>query len=479
MSRLKLSPNLFLEVNELQQLVRFLSDDGYKLAMKSIAKSFGIVRNAENTFFKVTVKPGTNDVVVINPGVAFDTEMNAIVMEDALELQITDTETKRWLVLSRAVKNFEKGTVNIAVDGSITGAGTQFTKVLRGQPNFPTKVKFDSQLNSGEYEVVNVISDTSAILAGAFSSESGVQYSVIGTFAPGFQPYAENKQIYEYDSYSIRVIDSPDKPVVSADEFIIAGITFDSIGGAMNVSDERIYSLFNEPKQEKTYSTNPLASLLSVAAIGGIKAVDIVSVDLELIIEHGYKVDLFELVTTTTYNLFNITSGSCNYLQDGDIPDDMFKGWLLVNRKNMKYVTIDGNVNKSLIISNIDPTLILNSGNDFIIVPNFLEMEYEVKVSSNVNMPAKPFYFRASIWNLAERLRIYAFFPSISDSFEDEITVSIGYRMLDNSGNQYPFANLAIAQFVNIDGQSETLAESSFTINVADIEPQAKQRNYS
>jgi hypothetical protein len=157
----------------------------------------------------------------------------------------------------------------------------------------------------------------------------------------------------------------------------------------------------------------------------------------------------------------------------------MFKGWLLVNRKNMKYVTIDGNVNKSLIISNIDPTLILNSGNDFIIVPNFLEMEYEVKVSSNVNMPAKPFYFRASIWNLAERLRIYAFFPSISDSFEDEITVSIGYRMLDNSGNQYPFANLAIAQFVNIDGQSETLAESSFTINVADIEPQAKQRNYS
>lgn len=483
MSRLKFSENLFLEVNELQRLVKFLADDGYKLAIKSMSKSFGIVENSGNTYFKVTAKAGTANTVIINPGVAFTTDVDAIVMENALEMQIINTGVNRWLLLSRDVKNTERGTVTINTDGSLSGIGTEFTKVLRGQPNFPTKVKFESSLNSGEYEVVSVASDTSAILSGSFVNESGLKYAVIGTFTPGFQPLADNKMIYEYDSYNIRIVDSADKPSVSADEFIIAGIYFDDAGG-MNISDERVYSMFNNPYVQQdgsadAASKNPLASLLSVAAIGGIKAVDTVSVDLEMIVEHGYSISKFELITTSTSNSFNILSGSSNYLGTGDIPDGLFNGWLLVNRTNMKYAKIDSNSNKSLFISNLDTSMILDSNNDFVVVPNFLEMEYEVKLSSNVNLPAKPFYFRASIWNVSERMRVYAFFPSVSDNFSDEITISIGYRMLDNSGKQFPFANLAIAQFTNINGQPETLSGSSFVVNLADIEPQAKQRNYS
>lgn len=483
MSKLKFSENLFLEVNELQRLVKFLSDDGYKLAMKSLSKSFGIVENSGNTYFKVTSKPGTPNTVVINPGVAFTTAMDAIVMEKALEMQITNTGVNRWLVLARDVKNTEAGTVSVNIDGSLSGIGTEFTKVLRGQPNFPTKVKFNSTLNNGEYEVVNVISDTSALLSGSFVNESGMEYEVIGTFTPGFQPLDVNKAIYEYDSYNIRIVDAADKPTVSADEFIIAGISFDSAGG-MNISDERIYSMFNNPYvqqggSDESASKNPLASLLSVAAIGGINAVNTISVDLELIIEHGYTITKYELVTTSTSNSFNILSGSSNYLGTGNIPDGMFNGWLLVNRANMKYAKIDSNTNKSLFISNFDTSMILDNNNDFVVVPNFLEMEYEVKLSSNVNLPSKPFYFKGSIWNTSSRLRVYAFFPSVSESFENEITVSIGYRMIDNSGKQFPFANLAIAQFTNVDGQSETLSGSSFVVNLANIEPQAKQRNYS
>lgn len=483
MSRLKFSENLFLEVNELQRLVKFLADDGYKLAMKSLSKSFGIVENSGNTYFKVTNKAGTSNVVVINPGVAFTTQMDAIVMENALEMQILNTGVNRWLVLSIAVKNTEAGTVTINTDGSLSGIGTEFTKVLRGQPNFPTKVKFESNQNSGEYEVVSVVSDTSAVLSGSFVNETGLQYSVIGTFTPGFQPLEANKLIYEYDSYNIRIVDSADKPSLSADEFIIAGVSFDDAGG-MNITDERIYSMFNNPYVQQGSSSdaaskNPLASLLSVAAVGGINAVNTISVDLELIVEHGYTISKFELVTTSTSNSFNILSGSSNYLGTGNVLDGLFNGWLLVNRTNMKYAKIDSNSNKSLFISNLDTSMILDNNNDFVVVPNFLEMEYEVKVSSNVNLPAKPFYFRASIWNISERMRVYAFFPSVSDAFTDEITISIGYRMLDNSGKQFPFANLAIAQFTNINGIAETLSGSSFVVNLADIEPQAKQRNYS
>ena len=193
MSRIKFSENLFLEVAELQRLVKFLADDGYKLAMKSLSKSFGIVENSGNTYFKVTSKAGSNSLVVINPGVAFTNNMDAIVMEKSMEMEVLNTGVNRWLVLSRAVKNTESGTVTINTDGSLSGIGTEFTKVLRGQPNFPTKVKFESAQNSGEYEVVSVVSDTSAILSGSFVNESGLLYSVIGTFTPGFQPLEANK----------------------------------------------------------------------------------------------------------------------------------------------------------------------------------------------------------------------------------------------------------------------------------------------
>lgn len=482
MSRLKISENLFLEVNELQRLVKFLADDGYKLAVKSLSKSFGIVENNGNTYFKTTAKAGTSNVVVINPGIAFTPSMDAIVMNDSLEMEIVNNGINHWLVLSRSVSNYEDGSVTINSDGSLSGIGTEFTKVLRGQPNFPTKIKFNSSLNLGEYEVVNVVSDNSAVLSGSFVNESKLKYSVVGTFTPGFQPIDNNKMIYEYDSYNIRVIDSEDRPTLSENEFIIAGITFDASGG-MNVSDERVYSMFNNPyvqnSGDSNSSKNPLTSLLSAAVVSGIKSIDTISADIELIIEHGYSISRFELITTSVSNSFNILSGSSNYLGNGDIPDSLFKGWLLVNRTNMKYVKIDDNSNKSLFISNFDNSIILENNNDFIVVPDFTEMEYEVKVSSNVNMPSKPFYFRASIWNLFERIRFYVMFPSVSDEFSETVNISIGYRMIDNSGRQFPFSKLAIAQFTNINGQSETLSDSSFAINVSDIEPQEKQRNYS
>lgn len=484
MSRLKLSPNLFLEVNELQRFNKFLEEDGWKRAMKALTKNYGIVQNASNSYFKVTSKSGSNSVVIVNAGLAFDSNMDGIVLEKDTELSVTNTGVNRWIVLSRAVSNLEKGTVTVNTDGSLSGIGTEFTKVLRGQPNFPVKVKFNSTQNNGEYEVVSVTSDTSALLAGSFVNQSGLQYSVVGTFTPGFQPLDANKEIYEYDSSSLRIVDSEDRPAISSDEFIIAKISFDDAGG-MNISDERIRYMFNNPYVQSSgddaeTSTDPLASLLSVIIIGGVNAVDSKTADFELIVEHGYTISKYELITTSTSNSFNILSGSSNFLGTGNIPDGMFKGWLLLNRKNMKYAEIDDNTNKSLFISAFDTSIIEDNNNDFVVIPNFNEIEYEVKVSSNVDRPAIPFYFRSTLWNINTRMRIYAFYPDVDvPNFENSISVSVKYRLLDNSGKQQPFANLAIAQFENVNGQTETLAESSFDIDLAAIEPQAKQRNYS
>lgn len=482
MSRLKFSPNLFLEVNELQRFNKFLEEDGWKRAMKAISKNFGIVENASNSYFKVTARSGSNSVIVINAGIAFDSNMDAIVMTDDLELSVGNTGSNRWVILSRAVTNEEQGTVSINSDGSLSGIGTEFTKVLRGQPNFPVKVKFNSTSNNGEYEVVSVTSDTSALLSGSFVNQSNIKYSVVGTFTPGFQPTEDNKMIYEYDSYNIEVVDSEDRPAVSEDEFILAMISFDA-SGSMNVSDERIRYMFNNPytqSDESDNSTDPLVSLLSTGVVGGIHAVGSAAAEFELIMEHGYTVTRHELLTTSTSNTFNIISGQSNFLGTGNIPDGMFRGWLLVNRANMKYALIDDNSNKSLYISNLDTSIILDSGNDFIIVPNCNEIEYEVTVSNNVDRPNIPFYFRSSIWNLYTRAKVHAFYPSNDvENFDNQVTITIKYRLMDNSGNQKPFSNLAIAQFENVNGQTETLSESSFVVDLTTIEPEAKQRNYS
>ena len=482
MSRLKFSSNLFLEVNELQRFNKFLEEDGWKRAMKAISKNFGIVENASNSYFKVTARSGSNSVIVINAGIAFDSNMDAIVMTNDLELSVGNTGSNRWVILSRAVTNEEQGTVSINSDGSLSGIGTEFTKVLRGQPNFPVKVKFNSTSNNGEYEVVSVTSDTSALLSGSFVNQSNIKYSVVGTFTPGFQPTEDNKKIYEYDSYNIEVVDSEDRPAVSEDEFILAMISFDA-SGSMNVSDERIRYMFNNPytqSDESDNSTDPLVSLLSTGVVGGIHAVGSAAAEFELIMEHGYTVTRHELLTTSTSNTFNIISGQSNFLGTGNIPDGMFRGWLLVNRANMKYALIDDNSNKSLYISNLDTSIILDSGNDFIIVPNCNEIEYEVTVSNNVDRPNIPFYFRSSIWNLYTRAKVHAFYPSNDvENFDNQVTITIKYRLMDNSGNQKPFSNLAIAQFENVNGQTETLSESSFVVDLTTIEPEAKQRNYS
>ena len=482
MSRLKFSSNLFLEVNELQRFNKFLEEDGWKRAMKAISKNFGIVENASNSYFKVTPRAGSNSVIVINAGIAFDSNMDAIVMTEDLELSVGNTGSNRWVILSRAVTNEEQGTVSINSDGSLSGIGTEFTKVLRGQPNFPVKVKLNSTSNNGEYEVVSVTSDTSAILSGSFVNQSNIKYSVVGTFTPGFQPTEDNKMIYEYDSYNIEVVDSDDRPAVSGDEFILAMISFDA-SGSMNVSDERIRYMFNNPytqSDESDNSTDPLVSLLSTGVVGGIHAVGSAAAEFELIMEHGYTVTRHELITTSTSNTFNIISGQSNFLGTGNIPDGMFRGWLLVNRANMKYALIDDNSNKSLYISNFDTSIILDNGNDFIIVPNCNEIEYEVTVSNNVDRPNIPFYFRSSIWNLYTRAKVHAFYPSNDvENFDNQVTITIKYRLMDNSGNQQPFSNLAIAQFENVNGQTETLSESSFVVDLTTIEPEAKQRNYS
>ena len=489
MSKLKISENLFLEVAELNRFRSFMVDDGWKKVIHSMIKSYGIVENADNSYYKPSKPDGINDRVVVNPGLAFDNNLDAIVSTDADTLIIQNDGNKYWIVLSRGVRNTEEGTVSITANGTLTGYGTKFTEVLRGQPNFPTKIRLNSEIpqNQGDYEVVQVNNDSSAIIAGSFYAENNLKYSVVGTFTPGYQPLEENKLIYEFDDHTLTLVASVGTPTLLDGQYLIGSAYYDEYG-VLNVSDERAPYMFDNEYDSSSsihavgseVGNVPIVSLLSTKIVSGINSENSISCDLEMIFEHGYKITNQTLTITESANIFTIVSGYCNFLGSGDnIPVDYFKGWLVVNRTNMISSTISSSSGKVLFLNSVRENFMLEEGNDFYIIPKFREIEYEVICQSNVEMPEKPFYFRTTISNPYTRARIYLTFPSQGGTNYQSATIKLRYRMVDNAGNFYPYRTLSVANFNNIQGDSETLSNSSFTVNVGNVEPLVATRNYS
>lgn len=472
MGKLKISENLFLGVNELEKMRGFITDSGYKQVIQSIVSQYGIVENDDNANFEVILKSGTTNTITVSGGIAFDADLNPIVLKSDLDVNIVTSTTPQWIVLSYNTTNLESGYITVDTDGSVTGIGTEFTSVLRGQPDFPNKIRF----NGADYEVVSVTSDTSAIITGVTEKVSGVQYSVVGTFTPGFQATDGDKLIYEYDSYSVNVVESDIQPTVSDTEFVLAKITFDELTSAMTVDDYRYLNIFNKNNDESTVIENSIVNLNSVGVVGGVNAVNTLSAELELILEHGYTVDSYELITSGSTNLFTIT-GSNGFLGTSTLPDNIFNSWLLINRNNMISVEINSNVGNALYLNTVDPNLITDDS-DFIIVPNVREIEYEIKVSGNVFNPTVPFYFKKSNQNSKNRCRVYLMLPYDSNSYDDSVTISVKSRNIYDNAEEV-FKDLQIATFVNISGNLETLGESSFDVDVAQLVPTSETKNYS
>ena len=372
MSKLKLSPNLFLEVAELENFRRLIVDEGYKAVFKSMVKNFGIARDSDKNAFEVTAT-GEENVISIAPGTAWDKDFNRIISLEAVTAQAIQSDTRTWVVLSRAVNNYEPGTVSVATDGTLTGVGTEFTKVLRGGDNFPNAVKFiDSTKNILNYEVINVVSDTSAVIAAPAAAESGIRYGVVGAFTPGFVPSTVNELIYEYDSFVIQMIQSETQPEVEEGrEFIIAQLNWDS--GDMAIVDMRNSCTFNAEQIEA--ATTNIVSVLDVERFGNM---------LRIGVENGYTVTSFEVRSSALQ--FRILGGHNNVLgtvsgDTGTIPSSTFAGWTLFNRATGKGVRIVDNANTTLTLASWSGDIALGEGDDFVIVPSAAEIEYQLVAS--------------------------------------------------------------------------------------------------
>ena len=478
----KISENLFLHVAELNKIKQSLGDNGWKMFAKNIITQFGIVKNEGNNMFLPILNTSISETITIQPGIAFDANVNIIKLDSPIDVSVPASQLtanmKYWVILKYAKNHYESGVVNISTDGALVGVGTDFTSVLRGQPDYPTKVRLESQVNTGDYEVVSVNSSTSAILAGDFIQENNLKYSVVGTFTPGFIPSEDNAQIYEYDSCEIEVRISAEKPAINeGSEFIICAI--DYVNAVMQIEDLRVNYLLNNPYVQninsmKDYAINNILTLCKNTIVSKNEK----GIFLEMKLEHGFTVSNFELKILTTGYAIDIISGGCNKINtesQQDLPS--FKGWYFLNKTTMAYSVITDSDNKRLFIEELNSESIVDM--NVVLIPPFKEIEYMVKLSNNSPSFDVPYFFKFSIENVINKAIIPILYKDNSESYQDSVNVSLKYRMIGDGAEKYPFRDFNMAEYEDYDNYPRVLTNSRFVIPISQIQPEEEKRNYS
>lgn len=227
MSQLKVSSNLFLESQELNRLVKFLDEDGFRQMINDISLSYGLVyKNDGTSFTNGEVVTGTNTgTIKIKELKGIDSDGLQICLPETDNISLVNDNQFYWVKVKHVYSSTEIGMVSVDSSGNLSGSGTEFLTVLRGQPNFPVKIAFiGSSLNTGEYEVVSIINDTSAVLSGIFAAENNLYYKIIGSFSPGYTVPSGDKYIYQYDSCEIDITEL--SPTVSSIPTLITNKQF-------------------------------------------------------------------------------------------------------------------------------------------------------------------------------------------------------------------------------------------------------------
>ena len=491
---IKFSNNLFLSVAELNKFKQSLGEKGWKVFAKNLVKQFGIAQTDNNTQFLPTPS-GESEVITIRPGIAFDSDMNIIVLKESVNVSVPAAQLtgdlKYWVILRHKTTHFEEGTVNVTDNGALTGVGTDFLSVLRGQPDFPTKIRLESQVNTGDYEVVSVSSATSAIISGSFTAEQGLKYSVVGTFTPGFNPTEENAQIYEYDSFELKVVIAADRENLAMEDgkdFLICSVNY--VNTAMQLQDYRVYYMLDKPyiqtlQSMKELSEDKLVSMTMCSVV----SLNEKGVMLELQFEHGFKVTGFETqILSSGYRIdirgiSNIYPNENSFIVDGQPIQHLFQGWYLLNKDTMAYSVITDSSANHLFIEELNPDSI--SSTNVVLIPPFNEIEYQITASANVPSPSIPYAFKFSVDNIHNKCTIPIMWK---DEFAegvglDIVTISLKYRMVGSGTDKYQLMKFVTSNFEsyfegNV-GLTGVLSDSKFDVPIGRMQPVKTSRNYS
>lgn len=263
MSKINISRNVFLEKEELTNMLSFFATAPLMKAVLQASYSFGMVTNDPskinpNTINKPTdednlvdpfkVETGTNSgTIKILPGMALTSQGNFIDINVEDNIAVPNDSNFYWVKIGYQTRNYEKGYVSVNSQGVVSGS-VNFSGKVRGQSSsIPVSIRFEKQdgsvpINNGVYQIVNVIDNQNLLLTSAstFVAESNLRVIVLGTLPLGGVLTSEQRNgLYTYDDYVISLVPEVSvstPPEKEADEYYIARVQ--NSGGTVSVSNE-------------------------------------------------------------------------------------------------------------------------------------------------------------------------------------------------------------------------------------------------
>lgn len=251
MSKLNISRNVFLEKEELTNMLSFFATAPLMKAVLQASYSFGMITNdpskinpntvnkpadEDNLVDPFKVETGTNSgTIKILPGMALTSQGNFIDINVEDNIAVPNDSNFYWVKIGYQTRNYEKGYVSVNSQGVVSGS-VNFSGKVRGQSSStPVSIRFGKQdgsvpINNGVYQIVNVIDNQNLLLTSAstFVAESNLRVIVLGTLPLGGVLTSEQRNgIYIYDDYVISLVPEVSvstPPEKEADEYYIARV---------------------------------------------------------------------------------------------------------------------------------------------------------------------------------------------------------------------------------------------------------------
>lgn len=377
MSNMKFSPDLFLGQVELDRFEKFIFEEGFKKFILQTTSSFGLIKNPnDSAFLNFKVELGTNSgTVKISEGLAIDSDANYILNDSLLDnIDVPNDGNYYWLKISHKFDNQEVGVVSVDEQGNLTGIGTKFTEVLRGQPDIPSVIKLlTSSLNSQEYEVLEVLDDENVVLQGDFQVESNLKYGVIGSFTPATIQTIDQKYPFDYDSVDVEFIQevtSNTPPAyVDGKEFFIARVRL--VGVNVTVEDKR-KDIFRSTSDYKFDFFN--INQTNIFGVEGVKFDNLTSPRSENVLDIAWGFRSTNFSFNTSLRLLTLNSGLGGSRKSvSQVSNNDFNGWRVYLDGSSDYFIIQqtqkSGTSLNLFLDNLD-SVVFTAATKILIVPN-------------------------------------------------------------------------------------------------------------
>lgn len=378
--------HLFLGTEELDHFKDSLKSNGYERLFKQSIISYGVSKLPTDTNFNAlkVISGTTNGQLTVKAGMAIDSNIDAIELPtDQVDVLTTAGDSvTRYVILKYNSSNTVKGTVNITATGQVTGTGTEFTKVLRGMPNFPTVVSFNASANTAEYSVASVTNDTNMqlnVVAGSLTAETNKTMSIVGTFTPSVSIPAASKYPMQRDLWTLTL--ETTNTANGTTSFALASVNNNGTTTVINdLRSSNIFSLGAGTVVSSALSTTNKCIGVTGVRYGGLKSPKDKNV---MIVEWGWFAKNADWSFNATSNKITITGGSGGAMATtaGFTTGD-FDGWYVYeHNQGNKFKVISSTAaggNIELIIE--APQTVPDGTKAINVVPSAEHIELKVKV---------------------------------------------------------------------------------------------------